>query len=370
MPKKGENIYYRKDERWEGRYHKGRKSNGKIKYGYVYGETYQEVREKLDPLKKNAEITFKLYGKSVVVFQEWSLQWLEEISTTLKPATYASYSHKLRKYLWKQFGDLSMYQMDDSAIYRAIETWQSDGLSLSSIKVFFRLLNQAMIYAVKQGLVEKNPCTSVELPKYRKEKVRALTRSEQARLEKTVEADGDTRAKAASLALGTGMRIGEIAALKWTEVDLEHNIIHVNQTYQRVTLGGRKRTSLQLGSAKSQASQRVIPMSPKIHDLLENIKKQADETSEFVFTTRGKACEPRLLTYHFHRLREKANLANIHFHQLRHTFATRCLEATGKILSVSRMLGHSSAQLTTDIYYDSMLTERVEVILAMEQSLR
>lgn len=365
MCRRGENIYLRKDERWEARYHKGRKSNGRIKYGYVYGKTLEEVQAKLRPIKQNAEITLKLYGKSVITFSEWSLQWLEELQATVKPATYASYLHKLKKYLWKPLGELPMYQLNAEAIRKAVDSWQSEGLAYSSIKVFFRLLNQAMSQAIKQGIIEKNPCDSVKLPKGIKERVRALSLSEQRKLEKVVEEDRDPRAKTVSLALRTGMRIGEIAALKWEAVDLESRMIYVNETYQRVCYGNGQKSKLQLGPPKSQTSKRVIPMSNKVHTLLKKLKTNA--VSEFVFTTKDKPCEPRLLTKHFHRLLEKAKLEGIHFHQLRHTFATRCLEAKEKVHSVSKILGHYSVQLTSDIYYDSQLGERISVIKAMEK---
>lgn len=365
MCKRGENIYLRKDERWEGRYHKGRKVNGRILYGYVYGKTLEEVREKLRPLKKSAEITLKLYGKSVVTFAEWSLQWLDELRATVKPATYASYLHKLKKYLWKALGELPMYQLDTEAVRKVVDSWTSEGLAHTSIKVFFRLLNQAMNHAIKQGIIENNPCDAVKLPKSTKERVRALSLSEQRKLEQVVEEDSDPRAKTVNLALRTGMRIGEIAALKWDAIDLESRLIYVNETYQRVSYGNGKKSKLQFGPPKSQASKRVIPMSNKVHTLLKKLKINA--VSEFVFTTKEKPCEPRLLTKHFHRLLEKAKLEGFHFHQLRHTFATRCLEAKEKIHIVSRILGHSSIQLTSNIYYDSQLGERISVIEAMEK---
>lgn len=367
MSRTGENIYYRKDNRWEGRYHKGRKADGKIKYGYVYGVTYDEVKMKLAPLKRNTENTLKLFGKSAIYFNEWSQRWLNDLKPMIKPSTYSSYYHKLKKYLWEQLGDLYMFQLNQEAIKNAIRAWQKAGLSLASIKIFLRLLNQAMKYALKQGLIEDNPCENLLLPKIPKERIHALSRSEQRQLEAVVESDEDTRSQAAILALRTGMRIGEIAALRWDSIDFEREVIHVSYTYQRIKNNDTQKTELYLGPAKSQASQRVIPMSAKVRHLLLSLREKSN--SEFVFTTKGKPCEPRLITYHFHRIRKKARLENIHFHQLRHTFATRCLEATANILPVSRILGHSSVQLTTDIYYDSLIAERIAVIQSMEYSL-
>lgn len=300
-----------------------------------------------------------------MTFNEWSRQWLNELQATLKPATYAGYLHKLKKYLWKSLGELPLYQLDAKAVRAAVDSWKLEGLACSSIKVFFRLLNQAMTCAIKQGLIEKNPCEAVDLPKVIKERVRALSLREQRELEKVVEEDQDPRSKTVNLALRTGMRIGEIAALKWEAVDLERRLIHINQTYQRICYGNGEKSKLQLGPPKSQTSKRVIPMSDKVHALLKTLQKKV--VSDFVFTTKGKPCEPRLLTNHFHRLLKKAQLTGIHFHQLRHTFATRCLEANEKVLIVSQLLGHYSAQLTSDVYYDAQLKERMSVVQSMDK---
>ena len=364
MARLGENIYFRKDLRWEGRYQKGRKADGKIKYGYVYGKTYEEVKEKIVPLRRHAEITRELYGKSVVAYEEWSLTWLAEQQKIVKPATYSSYFNKLKRYIWPYIGETALYQLDDSAIHRMIQAWIQTGLSLGSIKVIFRIVKQSLRYAIQKELLQKNPCEWIQLPKGPKEKIRALTPKEQLRLEKVVVTEKEDQAKAVIVAMETGMRIGEIAALKWEAVDLDKRMIQVNHTYQRVLSTTGTKTELHLGSPKSQFSQRVIPMTSKLHHLLSQLKKES--TSEYVFSVKGKPCEPRLLTYHFHRMRKKARLEEIHFHQLRHTFATRCLESSGDPLNVSLILGHHSPQLTTTVYFDSLVEKRIAVVDSME----
>ena len=366
MARLGENIYHRKDLRWEGRYKKGRKANGKIKYGYVYGKTYEEVREKLGPLRRHAEITLELYGKSVVSYEEWSQTWLADQQKIVKPATYSSYLNKLKKYIWPHIGETALYQLDEPTLHRMIQAWIQTGLSLSSIKVIFRIVKQSLKYAIQKELLQKNPCEWIKLPSGPKEKVRALTPTEQQRLEKVTLADKDVQAKAVILAMETGMRIGEIAALKWEAVDLEKQLLQVNHTYQRVLSAVGTKTELHLGPPKSQASRRVIPMTSKLHQLLSQLKEESN--SEYVFSVKGKPCEPRLLTYHFHRVRKKAKLEDIHFHQLRHTFATRCLESSEDMLNVSKMLGHESVQLTTNVYYDSLMEKRIAVIGLMEKA--
>ncbi|MGG5333462.1 site-specific integrase [Enterococcus sp. AZ163] len=366
MARTGENIYHRKDLRWEGRFHRGRKADGKIRYGYIYGNSYEEVKEKLGPLRRQAQITLELYGKSVVEYDEWSQTWLAEQQKVVKPATYSSYLSKLKKYIWPHIGKVALYQLDESTIHRMIQAWIQTGLSLSSIKVIFRIVKQSLKYAIQKELVQKNPCEWIQLPKGPKGKVHALTTKEQQRLEKAVLAEKDIRTKAVILAMETGMRIGEIAGLKWEAIDLDKRMIEVNYTYQRVLSVTGTKTALHLGPPKSQSSRRVIPMTSKLHQLLSSLKEESN--SEYVFSVKGKPCEPRLLTYHFHRVRKKAKLEDIHFHQLRHTFATRCLESSEDILNVSILLGHTSPQLTTTVYFDSIVQKRIAVIGSMERA--
>ncbi len=366
MARTGENIYHRKDLRWEGRYKKGRKADGTIRYGYVYGKSYLEVKEKLGPLRRHAQITLELYGKSVVEYDEWSQTWLVEQQKVVKPATYSSYLSKLRKYIWPHIGKIALYELDEATIHQMIQAWVQTGLSLSSIKVIFRIVKQSLKFAIQKELLQKNPCEWIQLPKGPKEKVHALTSKEQQQLEKVVSSETDLRAKAVILAMETGMRIGEIAGLKWEAVDLDKRLIKVNHTYQRILSEAGDKTILHLGPPKSESSRRVIPMTSKLHQLLTGLKKEAK--SNFVFSVKEKPCEPRLLTYHFHRVRKKAKLEDIHFHQLRHTFATRCLEASGDTLNVSFLLGHDTPQLTAAVYFDSIVEKRIAVVGLMEKA--
>lgn len=87
----------------------------------------------------------------------------------------------------------------------------------------------------------------------------------------------------------------------------------------------------------------------------------------YILEAKGKPCEPRLLTYYFHKVRSKACLDDIHFHQLRHTFATRCIESNGDIASISALLGHASTQMTLDTYADAKLEQRFQVISMLEE---
>ncbi|EOH82642.1 tyrosine-type recombinase/integrase [Enterococcus raffinosus] len=362
--RKGENIYLRKDGRWEGRYSKGRKKDGKIKYGYVYGKSYTEVREKIFPLKIQYHTLQKVHGISCESFEEWAINWLGNVQHEVKPATFSSYYYKMYKYILPTLRDIPLNELSKEQ-GKILLKELSGKLFRSTIQVIFRILNKCVNNAKKNGKIFSNPFSQIQLPKVKRRKVNALTRSEQKKIMEIASVEKNERGLPVLLALHSGMRIGEISALRWSDIDFESNLIHVNNTYQRIGLSlGNKRTQLLFADSKTESSVRMIPMTRPLNKLLLNHKKTVK--GEFVFSTNGQPTEPRLLSYYFHKIREKANLPKIHFHQLRHTFATRCLEMKGDISSVSALLGHASTQMTLDTYVHALLEQRYQVIAKME----
>ncbi|MBO0457184.1 site-specific integrase [Enterococcus hulanensis] len=365
---RGENIYFRKDGRWEGRYAVGRKNNGKIKYGYVYGKSYQEVESRLLPLKQAAKKMLQLYGESLMLYEEWISKWKRLIQTTVKASTFSDYCYKLNRYLLPHFGKIPLYQLTSEKIQQVIDEKLANTLSHSSVHIVIRLLSKTLKKAREDGLISENPCDAAILPKRKPQKIHALTIQQQRSLVKAVESYPDEKGKAAILSLNTGMRIGEISALTWEKIDFTNARIYVEQTCRRVMIDEQKeqgKTGLHYDTVKSIASHRVIPMNKIVKKLLKNLKMKSK--SRFVFSIEEKGCEPRVLTYHFHRIRQIAKLDTTHFHQLRHTFATRCLEENIGVASVSALLGHSSTKMTLDVYSDSMLEERVHAVAAIER---
>ncbi|MGH1846809.1 site-specific integrase [Enterococcus gilvus] len=367
--RRGENIYKRKDGRWEGRYKKGYKADGRIKYGYIYAQTFQEVRTKLYSLKAHYHTQQELYGYSCITFEEWGRSWLYEIQNGIKPSTYSSYYYKLEKYVFPLIGERSLNELTAEIGKGLIAKWFEKGLSISTMQVILRITNKCLGYAKQKKKIKEQPFLEITLPKRKKQKIRALNRKEQAKLEEVALSEKGNTGLPTYLALYTGLRIGEIAALKWNDIDFERNLIHVTHTYQRVPLQLRERkTQLLLGSTKTDSGTRSVPISHSLRKELRRHRRQS--RGIFVFSTNNHPVEPRLLTYHFHRIRKKCGLEDVHFHQLRHTFATRCLESQSDILSVSALLGHASAKLTLDTYADSMMDQRIQVIYQMENAIK
>lgn len=366
--RRGENIYRRKDKRWEGRYVKSKKANGKTKYGSVYGKTLQEVREKLYPLKISYQLCQNYQGEVTMSFREWGTLWLREVQERIKASTYANYEHKLIHYVLSAIGEYGMNELEESVAQQLLTSLQQRGLKPSTIQAIFRITNQCVNQAIHKKMIKHNPFSVIRLPKVVKSKNQALTKQEQRKLEAVAMQEQTDKGLPILLALHAGLRIGEISALSWQDIDFENNLIQVQATFQRVAKAASgKKTTLVYSSSKTASSVRSIPMSRTLKRLLLMWKRQTNGT--FVLSKKDQAVEPRLLTHHFHRIRRKAELLTTHFHQLRHTFATRCLESQGDIVSVSALMGHSSTQMTLDTYAGSMMEQRIQVVARMEQAI-
>lgn len=304
--RKGENIYLRKDGRWEGRYPKGRKSNGQLKYGYIYGKNYREVKQKLYPLRIRYQSLQKIQGTSTESFEEWTIEWLNEVQDDVKPSTLSSYYYKLTKYIFPLLRDIPLNELSLETGRAVLKNLQGK-LSRSTIQVVFRILNKCLNHAKKIGKINRNPFSDLKIPKAKQRKIRALTLTEQKKVMAVATKEKKGYGIPALLSLYSGMRIGEIAALKWSDIDFDTNLIYVNHTYQRIpTIESSRKTQLVLADSKTEASVRVIPISKTLRKLL--LKHQKQSKGLFVFSTNGQPCEPRLLTYHFHQIRKKRSL--------------------------------------------------------------
>ncbi|MBL1230308.1 site-specific integrase [Enterococcus sp. BWB1-3] len=367
MPKKGENIYKRKDGRWEGRYIKARVDN-KAKYGYVYGRKYSDVKEKLTILKANHLHVRKSFNLYYVTFGDWICQWMnEEVKKSVKPTTYSKYLHLVHRFILPELGDLRLHKIDKNTLQNFIYVLQSKPLAASSIKNIFILVKKALIQAEAAGNISKNPATAVVLPKGQAKRVRSLSVKEQRALE--MQAFQEKGCSAVILALYTGMRIGEISGLTWSDIDFEENLVYVNRTISRITDmdSSEKRTKLFVGTPKTSQSSRIIPLPANLRRYL--LEKRMEEQGEYLISCRGKLAEPRVIGYRFSKLLKEAKLPAIPFHALRHTFATRCLEQGVDIASLSRLLGHASIKMTLDTYTDSMMEKRISAMDELDRTL-
>lgn len=351
MGRHGENIRKRKDGRWEGRYKVFDHNRGKHIYRSVYGCTYGAVKEKVS--KARLGFTCQTENKKIqntidnpVLFSQAAREWLEEIADKRKYSTYIKYCTVYKTHLAEIIGS---YQLSSGLISQFQEKMyeylsqqiQSESLRKSICCIVNQILNFAnKRYSLCVPLLEKPSVKTT------KKAVWTFSRAEQARLFKYTYNQLDKMSMAVLLCLYTGLRLGELCALQWTDFDFKNMTLTVNRTVQRVAMQGHiTKTILLETDPKSESSQRTIPLTSDIAELLLQFK----ENSSYVFGG-VKPLDPRTMQYRFKQILKAVGIGDKNFHLLRHTFATNCIENSMDVKTLSELLGHSDVKITLNRY--------------------
>ena len=355
MSKKGENIYKRKDGRWEARYICSRDKNGNAKYGYCYGKSYQEAKNKQEKAMADL-ISFGLSHKSKDDrrFSSYCDEWIRFKKSEIKRSSYDKYLSVIEKYIKPQLGNITPDHLNSTIINNfGVSLLEEKSLSAKTVRDILTVTVSIIKYISIYCPYVKKP--NVFYPKITKNEARVLSKSEQQRLIEYLDTDLDEFKFGALLALLTGMRIGEICALKWSDISLEERTICVSGSMQRIKNNDPKikaKTVVSVDAAKTQSSIRIIPMSDYVALLCR--KRYSDDPEAYVLSsTKNKYVEPRILQYHFKKYAADCGLDGIHFHSLRHSFATRCVEVGFDIKTLSEILGHADIKMTIDRYVHS-----------------
>ncbi len=350
MSRRGENIYKRRDKRWEGRFIKGYDLKGKALYSYVYAKSYREVKEKLLEVKLNK----KNYNekKNMGTFCD---NWLVISRNRVKESTYVKYRTVVLKHIKPYFDALPVEKTSTLLIEEFSNGLLNNGLSPKTVKDILTVLRAILKYCKKETGDSLNG-VEVVYPKEKKKEMRVLSPDEQRRLTEYLLSDIDSVKFGILLALITGMRIGEVCALRWGDVSLDERVIRIKSTMQRLQAteeNAETKTRVIVDDAKSEASKRTIPLTDYAVNLCCQMMGEEDA---YVLTGEVyRYIEPRALQYRFKKYVEACGLEGVHFHSLRHTFATRCVEVGFEIKSLSEILGHSSSKVTLDRYVHSSL---------------
>ncbi len=358
MPRRGENIYKRKDGRWEGRIAAACLS-GKRKYRSVYGKTYGEVKKKME------EVRWEKGGGSGscrIRMEEAVGIWYADKKEGWKESTYAAYRQIIEKYILPELGDKQLCQIDARVLHHFISEirTKSRKKKLSGRYQFYIcgvVLRIMSHIRKKTGLaldIPENPIgTGYQPPALPPDDV-SLSKLENYLLKNIA----DDTCLGILTALHSGLRIGELCALTWEDIDLEKEILHIRNNVQRVRDydGQKNKTKLLISNPKTACSVRDIPIPPALSGLLKNYRRQS--TMPLVSGARGKWMDPRTLQYRFGRILEECGLGHFKFHMLRHAFATRCMEKGFDSKSLSEILGHSSIQITLNLYVHSTMQQK------------
>ena len=337
MPRRGENIYKRGDGRWEGRYIRGRTPEGRAQYGYVYAATYSACREKRRQRLRELprEIT---PSNNMTLPEAVELFFVErEQKRKLKESTVSRYRYVVRQYIQPHLGAAPLYALTEQRVADFYRKLQEQGLSAKSTRDVGVLLRAILRMAAKRGCF----CTGLnaELPAYRKRQVEIFTEPEIVQLAHHIMDEPNLTGLGVLLTLNSGLRLGELCALRWSDIDLHAGFLRVEREVQRIYEKGCTRLIVQ--PPKSESSQRRIPLPTDILSLLAAHRPE----------NAGSFC-----------LLKRVGVPYRNFHALRHTYATRCIEQNVDVKSVSEMLGHSDVRITLQTYVHVSLRHKQQAV--------
>ena len=356
MPRKGENIYRRKDGRWEGRYIESRTSSGKARYKSVYGKSYREAKAKL--LETAASKHTTAVSNPIIVsdlFKYIAMEWFETNKLHVKESTNNKYWNLLNSYILPTFGEQQLHCVTHDFIENQCNILlysggvSGNGLSPKTVTDIVSVVRNILKFAGRMG--KSIPCDIQDVHiKHSSHVMRVLSRSEQEKLCQYLYSHLDAYNIGILICLFTGLRVGEICALRWEDISFSDQTIHVHQTMQRVQdrTGTGSKTKIIVTTPKSACSIRTIPIP---YNLISIISSYRTEMTGYVLASGSqKFVEPRTMQNRYKKALKMSSVAPANFHALRHTFATRCIELGFDVKSLSEILGHASVNITMDRY--------------------
>ena len=351
MPKKGRNIYKRKDGRWEARYVKAIGTDGRKKYGSVYGSTYAEARDKQLLYIRNPEVKRSTDNKTLTAL---AYEWLAVKENAVKQSTYQKYETIIKKHIeGHRIGSKPASTVTTTDISDfAKEKLNTEKLSAKTINNILNLIGMALSYGEETVGLKKPKIVRMKVPVC---EMRVLTHSEQAVLEKNLFQSMDLYRFGVLFALYTGIRLGELCALTWEDIQSDGKM-RICKTMQRIKKG--ENTVITITDPKTTSSNRIIPLPEFLCTLAEQLRDNG-----FVLKNgKGGAVEPRVMQLKFEAIITECGIKHTNFHALRHTFATRCIEMGFDVKSLSEILGHSDVKTTLNKYVHSSFEQKKKIM--------
>lgn len=352
----------RKDGRWEGRISVGRKDDGKLIYKSVFAKTKSECSEKLKKLIDEYQEAQSIMNRCAFLdnanptLEEWYDIWMSSFCrVSVKEYTANSYAQFFQRKILPKLGGMKIKEISTVTCQRFLTDLylngrerhtdtKGSGLSAKTVKDIKIALQTCLQKAVDEEIIKSNPVRKVELPKAPKKEMQTLKADEISAFME--EARQSECYEFYFLEITTGLRLGEILALTWDDLDINNRTISVNKQVQR--LSGK----LQITTPKTQASIRKVNLSSECVQQLMVLRSRQRLDTKLMFPSpiTGEIRDPSSITRKLHRMQKRAGVPQIRFHDLRHSFATLSLEQGMDIKTVSHMLGHTDAGFTMNTY--------------------
>lgn len=365
MSRRGENIRKRKDGRWEARYVKARDMQGKIHYGYIYGKTYREVRQKKAERMTEYPVeqlyhSSKYHLKPNITLNAAAEYWKIEIQHTIKASTYCSYLANLERHILPVLGDYPVKELTSETIRFFVEAKSAQGLAPGSLHVILSILKSVLNFAHEQGVNTAESIKTQHLPTV-PGKITLMSMKDSNILETHLWNHPDNFNFGILLCMNTGIRVGELSGLRWEDLNLPEKQISIRRTVNRIKNLEQKtnpltnkipKTILHIGTPKSTTSFREIPLPDRLAEL--SLKLLYAEGT-YVLTGTKHCMEPRSIERKYEALLRTCGISHVKFHSLRHLFSSRWVKQGFDTKTLSEVLGHASVHTTLDFYVHMQL---------------
>ena len=300
--------------------------------------------------------------------REISVAWKEYKQPYVKQSTMAAYVLILENHILPNFGESDT--LHEQAVQDFVLQKIENGLSVKSVKDILIVLKMVMKFGVKNEWMNyqewdiKYPSTSTT------KELEVLTVANHKKILNHIQSHFSFTGLGIYISLCTGLRIGEVCALKWSDINVSEGTITVNRTIERIYIidGAEKHTELVINTPKTQNSCREIPMTKELLAMVKPLKKVVNEDF-YVLTNDEYPTEPRTYRNYYGKLMEKLGIPKLKYHGLRHSFATRCIEAGCDYKTVSVLLGHSNISTTLDLYVHPNMEQKKRCIAKVFKSL-
>lgn len=295
--------------------------------------------------------------------------WKIDKKLYVKKSTLSAYILLIENHLLPEFGNSS--EIEEEQVQKFVFQKLEQGLSQKTVKDILIVLKMILKFGAKNKWIQFSPF-QIQYPTVREnQQIEVLSRTHQKKVMNYIQEHFTFRNLGIYICLSSGIRIGEICALTWKDIDTDNGIIYIRKTIQRIYVieNGERRTELLLDSPKTKNSIREIPMSRELLRMLKPFKKIVNP-SFFVLTNDSKPTEPRTYRSYYKNLMRQLEIPEIKFHGLRHSFATRCIESKCDYKTVSVLLGHSNISTTLNLYVHPNLEKKKKAIDQMFRALK
>lgn len=296
-------------------------------------------------------------------FEDLALEWFESKQKYLKESTEAHYMFELQNYLIPSLGKVEIDKLNEDIIQKSVFQWQtnkkSGGKSLkkSTTSNLIMLINQVIKYGVRKSLIPPMEIKVYYIPEKQETTCKTFTYEEQNLIIDAVNADLSYKSFGILLSLTTGIRIGELCALRWEHIDNVQNVITIQSTLQRIYhKDAQQKTKIIIGNPKTANSFRKIPLSEKVQDTINCLP--VENHKGYILTNSETFMEPRTFRVFYSKFLSEHNIRHLNFHCLRHSFATRLIQNGADYKCVSEILGHANISTTMNMYVHPDLKQK------------